>query len=375
MTSTPSFREIVDDLNDQPQLVIDRYCSTDGAYTDHQDRFFCLNPMRNDRRVGSFYIWLGGSQVGRWFDFSTREHGDCLELIQQVDQVGKIHALQTAKQLLGIVEMDEARRQDLERRRAQRARRAEAERQRDEAARTQRENWAQRLWLSAEAEIRDTPVARYLLGRALDVSALPYPLGSLRYHPACKIKDHDPVTGEVIEGTCPAMLAAIVGRNGKHIGTHRTYLQVQPDGAVTKAAVSAPKKSLGAVNGGCIRLWSGFGPRGGKGPPLAQAPAGSAVFIAEGIEDGLSAAILKPQARVLVAVNLANMADVELPDAISQVTFIADNDDGEQAKALFDRACRRHVAAGREVRIWRNPSGGKDLNDMLRKVLGAGHAA
>ena len=61
-------------------------------------------------------------------------------------------------------------------------------------------------------------------------------------------------------------------------GAHRTWLAQEPGGRWRKAPVPKPKKVLGSVLGGYIRLWAGFGPRGGHGAPLSRAPHGTTVF-------------------------------------------------------------------------------------------------
>ena len=151
--------------------------------------------------------------------------------------------------------------------------------------------------------------------------------------------------------------------------SHRTWLARRPDGLWDKAPVPKAKKVLGDYAGASIHLWRGIGPRGGKGKPLADAPQGSHVFVAEGIEDALSAAIALPDARVISAISLSNFGGVVLPPAVTSVTLIADQDEGEAARKALDRAISAHQRQGRTVRVWRNGEGGKDLNDALRARL------
>ena len=74
----------------------------------------------------------------------------------------------------------------------------------------------------------------------------------------------------------------------------------------------------------------------------------------------------RPGARVLAAISLGNLGAVKLPPNVSKVTLIADLDEGEEQRAALDRAIAAHHAAGRRVAVWKNQSGGKDLNDALR---------
>lgn len=189
----------------------------------------------------------------------------------------------------------------------------------------------------------------------------------LRYVPECRYYHIDRDTGEVIERTFPAMVAAITDKAGRTIACHRTYLALDGQGKWRKAPVPAAKKVLADYSGGYIPIWKGYGPRGGKPAALHQAEPGQHVFIAEGIEDALSAVLLLGgEERVLASVSLTN--PVELPTTVATVTLIADRDDGPQARAALEAQIARHRAAGRMVRLWFNEWGGKDLNDALRLV-------
>lgn len=370
MRGRASFADIVSALNADPEAVVQRYCSVDGAWRDLDGRYWCLNPMRPDRRVGSFCINLRpGAHQGKWVDYATGEHGDMLDLIERVDGCSRFDALQTAKQLLGLVEMTPARRRELERQRLRREAERQAELARAAEVRKRREGWAQRLWLSAEP-IAGSPAAVYLAGRGIHLERFPRMPNALRFHPACLHRHVDRDTGEVIDQRLPAMLAAIAGRDGRIIGCHRTYLAPRGPGRVVKAGpqegVPNAKMVLGSKDYGAIRLWSGLGPRGGPGAPLAQAPAGSRVYIAEGIEDGLSIVAIEPDWRVLVSVTLENMVKIALPESVSEVVLVADNDAAPEAQAQLDKAIQAHADAGRTVRLWQAPPPHKDLNDWLQ---------
>nr|WP_272929231.1 toprim domain-containing protein [Rhodovulum visakhapatnamense] len=158
----------------------------------------------------------------------------------------------------------------------------------------------------------------------------------------------------------------MVDRAGKPVAVHRTWLAIGRDGSWSKAPVPKPKKVLGECGGAYIPIWKGLGPRGGKAVPLSQCPPGSHVYIAEGIEDALSGAMLLPEARFLAAYSLGNMGCVPLPATVSTVTLIADQDAAPEAQHALSQAIQAHRSAGRTVRVWRNQWGGKDLNDALR---------
>lgn len=214
-----------------------------------------------------------------------------------------------------------------------------------------RQHAALRLFLAASERLAGTPAAAYLSGRGINLAELGRQPRALRFHPSC----YHAESGI----RWPALLAAVSDGDGQHVATHRTWLQVQRDGCVTKAPVRNPKMSLGRVWGGSIRLW-----RGASGKSLRAAPAGEVPVIAEGIETALSVAMAMPERRVLASVSLGNMGSVWLPPQITEVLLVLDNDHKPAAIAAQQRVINAHVEAGRAVRIARSPVG-KDFNDAL----------
>lgn len=337
-----------------------------GSYED-KGRYFTLNPGRADRSVGSFYIQLSGPKAGRWTDHATGQFGDVIDLIALHLGCSTADAVREARSYLGL---QSASPEDIARRRAaaERAKqqRAEAERVAAEE-RERRRQRAKALWLSGQAGLRGTPAAAYLRDRrGIDLEAMGRQPGSLRFLASCRYHHIDQQTGEVIEGDWPAMLASVTSRRGEMIACHRTWLAIAQDGRWDKAPVPKPKKVLAEFGGGWIPIWSGAGARGGKAGPLSQAPAGTTVYITEGIEDALSVAALLPEARVLAAISLSNLASVDLPPQVARVVIVGDQDANPEARAALDRAVAAHRKAGRACGLWLNAHGGKDINDALR---------
>ncbi|MEO0380915.1 MAG: toprim domain-containing protein, partial [Pseudomonadota bacterium] len=328
-----------------------------------------LNPGRADRSVGSFYIHLQGDKRGRWRDHATGDYGDVLDLIALSLTCNASDALREARCYLGLATEtagDAKRRQDAIAKSKARAKAAakDAKKRAEERARL-----ARGLLYSAQTEVRGTPVEYYLRDRrGIDFEVLGRVPGSLSYHPKCYYKHTDKKTGDVVKGEFPAMLARVIDRNGKVVAVHRTYLALASDGMWDKAPVPEPKKVLGEYGGACIRLWSGLGPRRGKGAPLAKCPPDTHVHISEGIEDALSGAILWPDARFLAAISLSNLGAVALPENVTSVTLIADRDEHAASKVALELAGQQIRDSGRSVRLWQNMTGGKDLNDALRAL-------
>lgn len=304
----------------------------------------------------SLSVCLVGAKRGVWRDFATGEGGDAFDLVAQVHFAGdRKQAYRWAMGWLGLDGAD-----DRALTTTRRAVREAAEEPRQDEHDAKRHKWAKKIWFGAEPQIKGTPVERYLLGRGIDLARLGRQPRALRYKPAL----YHRATGR----EWPAMVAAINDGDGRFVAVHRTWLETQPDGRVTKAPVEDPKMTLGSYVGGAIRLWRGDGARS-----LDDAAAGSSVVLMEGIEDGLILAMARPGYRYLAAVSVANMANIILPDTISTVILYLDNDGPNAAadKAIM-RAIRRHREAGREVRVARPPDAYKDANAL---ALGVERAA
>ena len=301
-------------------------------------------------RGRSLSVHLTGSRAGVWADFSSDERGDALDLVAAVLYGGEVKpAIAWARRWLGLDggPVPEGRR------RAPPA--AEDSDGLEEEGK--RSAIALRIFLEARQSLGGTPAAAYLARRGIDLAELGRQPRALR----CHLDLFNRESGR----RWPALVAAVSNAAGDHVATHRTWL-AQRDGRWGKAPLRDAKMSIGAVRGGCIRLW-----RGASGKALKDAPAGEAVAIAEGIETALSVAIACPELRVLAAVSLANMAAVALPPAIGRVILCADNDPGnDKAAEQLQRAIAAHQAAGRDVHVAMPEVAGADWNDILQGVEG-----
>lgn len=307
-----------------------------------------VNPSLSGTSRRSLSVRLTGSKAGVWSDFSSGEAGDALDLVAMVLYRGdRRAAIAWARRWLGVG--------DVQAPAVNRRPPPSSPPPADDAEATARQGAARRVFLSAQPSLIGTPVVAYLAGRGIDLAELGRQPRSLRFHPALSNRE----AGHPF----PAMVAAVTNIAGEMVAVHRTWIQ-QADGRWTKAALRNAKMSLGSLAGGTIRLW-----RGGSGKPLAQAADGETVVLTEGIEDGLSCAVLCPELRVLSAVSLSNMTRVELPAAVRVVILAADNDgDNQAATTALQRAIDRFLYQGRTVRVARSPEG-KDFNDLLRADL------
>lgn len=60
--------------------LIERYFLSPGAKWD-KGEYWTLNPLRNDKSIGSFHI----SESGQWYDHATQEGGDIIEMLSKRD--------------------------------------------------------------------------------------------------------------------------------------------------------------------------------------------------------------------------------------------------------------------------------------------------
>jgi hypothetical protein len=301
----------------------------------------------------SLCVWLDGARRGRWKDYASGDRGDSLDLVAQVMCRGDIsEAIKWAADWLGLGDLNPEERQHLREK-------AEAAQQRHQAE-ADKENYkhqmaAKKVFLAAE-QLRPGDAAwGYLLGRAIDLSRLPSVPRAIRCHAALyNPESHRP---------WPALVAAIADHQGKHVNTHRIWLEQHDDGSVTKAPLERPKLSmLGGYAGGCVRLW-----RGSSNLPWNTMAPGETLLAGEGLEDTLSGMLLKPQWRASATLSVSGLEALVLPAEVKRLIWIAQNDPkGSPASRALHAAFHAHRTKGRVVASLRPPVFCKDLNDYLQ---------
>lgn len=333
----------------------------------------------------SLAVHIGGAKAGVWKDFAGGQGGDGLDLVAAVlFGADKKDAIRWAKSWLGIDGADPGRL------RQHRIEAKAARETRDAAAadETRRKRGAARKLWHEGVPIAGTPAEAYLAARGIDLRALGRAPGILRYH------------GEVWcaerRAPHPAMLAGVLGLDGEQVAVHRTYLScggptgadlcggptasprpAPPAGAPgwpvggaaagqwTKASIATPKKVLGGFAGGHIPLW-----KGAHRQTLRDVPAGTAIYVSEGIEDGLTAACADPSLRVVAAVSLGNLGALALPAQAGPIVIIGQNDGaGSEAASALARAIAAQRARGLRVMIARPPAGVKDVNELATRAI------
>lgn len=301
----------------------------------------------------SLKVNLRGATVGLWTDFAAPvgapdRAGNILQLIAAVRFGHNFgDACSWARSFLGLDHLDPAR-LAAEKARASRAATRSAEQAQEKAERNRRK--AHELYLNA-LPIGGTPVETYLISRALDFRA-----AELELPTALRFRQN--VYCAEVRGELPAMVAPIVGLDGRHRGTHRTWLNADGTG---KALLLEAKKSLGRFQGGFIPLW-----KGEHQCSMGKLPPGTPIYVSEGIEDALSAVLAKPSIRCIAAVSLSNIGSLELPEHCP-IHLLAQRDEKQQAIDAFEASVGRLQDRGHQVFLIWPPAGAKDYNEWLQR--------
>lgn len=344
--------------------------------------------------IGSCPVCGGGKRATRfevkgagWVCAVCPGGGDAIALVRKVTGCGFAEAVERLGGARVMTAAEEARAKAAAAAREQRrAADAEKHRQREISA-------AHAIWQKGVVPVGHGPLALYLAARGIEkpasarlreAFAIPYFHGTEegREHPRC-----------IHRG--PAMLAAITGDAARFMGVHITWLS--PDGG--KAEIADPetgevlpaKKMRGSKAGGKIVL---------RHPFVAPAR----LFLAEGIETGLSVAValkrqgkLQPGDAFWAAGDLGNLggpaaetvahpvlktpagrpqripgpdpgdgAAIVIPDSVTTLVLLGDGDSEEVlTRHALERAKRRYTRAGRKIAV-AMAAQGQDFNDMMR---------
>jgi len=147
-------------------------------------------------------------------------------------------------------------------------------------------------------------------------------------------------------GALPCLVAAVRNVVGDVTGIQRIWLAADGKG---KADVAKPKRSMGTVKGGAIRL----GELDGSG----------VLTVCEGPEDGLSLREMLG-GPVWVAAGASFLPAMQFPADVRSIVIGADNDPAGRMAA--QDAARAFASRARSVRIVRPLDWAKDFNDELR---------
>lgn len=334
---------------------------------------------REGRRLVCFAPWGGHAKpkleieltpiAGKWNDWNAGVFGDALGLVaatlagkpEPKDKKALAEAIRWAKRYFGHDGPDFDRA-------AWAQRKAEAtERQRLAQARAARElsrnrATAKGLWLAAAPLAEGDAAWTYLKGRQIDLALLPRQPRALRLAPAAPWTDLQ--TGDVGH-VGPCLMAAMTLGDGGFGSLHRTWIDPGRPGEKADVPDGRPRRMWPASSGAAIRLW-----RGASGLSDREAQKAGLVedlVLCEGIETGLSIALMTPELRVYACGSLPGLRAFAPPKFVRRLIVAAENDwTKPKAMEQLDLACRRFTEEfGKPVSLARSPEG-NDFNDLLR---------
>lgn len=298
-----------------------------------------------------------GHKAGWWKNFASGEGGDIITLVAHARRDGDIGgAIRWARDYYNLGETDQN-----EVARINREAQETAERQARQDALDQIKIQKAALYHYLQGvPIRGTMAETYLTGRGIDFRWLGRYPNCLRFHAAMRC----PVSGR----ERPAMLASLHNGAGDLVSFQRYFLMAHADGSVTTASTAKggdlekAKLAYSAYAGAWVPLW-----RGASGKPLRQHPEDHDIGTCEGVEDGLSIAMVRPELRMLPTLSLSNLGNLVLP-AHKDLYVCADNDTHPDAIAGFDSSWKRLAARGYNLIETRPPPEHKDFNDWLMAI-------
>lgn len=316
--------------------------------------FWMCRSSAHDAKVGGMYVWLrrGRADIGAWRDEVAGTKGDIIGLIQcrmGLPSIGE--ALKWARGWLGLERMPaEYRQREVARVQASAAKHAAGEA--EALAKARRGALAiyieskKRPFLGSCADL-------YLQSRGIDIARLGRMPGALGWLSEVKHRE---------TGTAwPALVSAFTADDGTIAAVQRAWLRA--DGS-DKAAVEPDRKIWPSFAGAAVRLWRGESKLSIE--DAARHGLRETLVLAEGVEDGLSSVVARPDLRVWCAGPVGNLAAIRLPECVDAVIVCKDNDWAKpQAARQFERGIASLARQVADVRVASSPHG-KDVNDALR---------
>lgn len=201
----------------------------------------------------------------------------------------------------------------------------------------------QKVWNGAKRVETSDPAGMYLAARGVAPAAFP---ACLRFHPCLPYVDDDGVVTKH-----PAMLAQVVGSDGKALTIHRTWLT--DDGKKTE--VATPRKlmtPLRKLDNVAIRL-----------APVADGWLG----VAEGIETSLAAS-LRHKVPVWACVTAGLLKSFRPPPEVKLLAIFGDNDRSFTGQAAAFELARAVTNTGVECRVMIPEITGTDWADDSKET-------
>jgi hypothetical protein len=271
------------------------------------------------RKTGSCVIALKGPRAGDWYDHDGGEGGGPLSALEHATRLSGRELYAHAAEIAGWTPTSPMRREPP----------PLPVKEKDSSREIE-------IILSRLEPIQGSLAETYLRARSLAVPDC----ADLKFHP--DLAHWDSKTG------FPALVGLVRNARTEVVALQRIYLGI--DGSA-KAPVSNPKKMLGKVAGGAVRL----GVIGGDGR----------LGLCEGIETGLAVMTAIPDLPVWATLSTSHLEQVVLPPDAREVVILADNDASGAGARAAEAIASKLRAEGRKAAICTPPEPDTDFNDLL----------
>jgi len=340
-------------------------------------RWNLADPFRPDAKAHNCSLDLGRRR-GAFQDFESGLKGDALDFVAhgltgRIDSDSRKAAVMHIEQRFGLSEPDPAEARRIEAEAKARRAAAEAAHERKLAENRTKANGRFHAALPIDGSLAET----YLAARGISLAAVPNRAPSLRFLPdaewwmgAVWQEDAKGRARKVKDGPhYPAMISAMVDRQGRIAANHFTFLKADGSGkagTIGDDGKGKDKLMYPDTYGLVIRVTNGASALGAE--KAAQAGQKGLVALTEGIEDALSVASLHPDLRCWAAGSLSGLMNLPDHDCAAGFLIFMDNDWGKPgAQKQFCAAVSRLKSFGKPVEVVSMPEElGKDVNDAIR---------
>lgn len=322
------------------------------------------------------YIRLKNKR-GSWIDFRSGDKGDALWLVAMTltggrrDRAALGEAVAWAKKRYGIGAADFYADKWAAQLKADKARLAQSEADAEINLQKQR-GTAQKWWLAGEVLKAGQLGYEYLSARGINFKYLGRLPRAIRYEPNLPYWEN----GKIIYRG-PGLITAMTLPSGDFGSAHRTWFDPKNIGDKLDLGINPdtgrprkPRKMWPETAGCVMRLWRGssmLSEREALKHGILDAGA-----VAEGLEDGLSVAMIAPEKRVYGAGSLSGLLTMVPPACLDELTVCGDNDwNNPLARAQLDNACARFAEEFNLLTKLAFSPVGKDFNDLLRLGVSA----
>lgn len=271
-------------------------------------------------KSGSCIITLEGDHAGDWYDFDgLGQGGGPLNTLEKATGLQGRALFAYAAEMVGWTPASPQKQQPPAMPKADKDNAREIE-----------------IIISGVQPIKNTLAETYLKSRGLICPET----ADLLFHP--DLVHWDTKTGY------PAMIAIVRDAECKQLGLHRTYLKIDGSG---KAEIPKPKKMLGSIAGGAVRL-----------APIGE---NGVLGLTEGIETALAVMTARPDLPVWAALSASSLEKLRLPLEAKRIVILADHDVSGTGQRAAETLARRLIAEGRECAIAVPETQGEDFNDLM----------